>query len=105
MWKVWKFESMPNALISTSWPTFERSVGVLPAYARPLKHWKFALQAGDRRRQLVREQRVARGRATSRPCGRTMIAPNRPRNVFSVWLGPWSWYGQTPTESGVHSHW
>ena len=34
-----------------------------------------------------------------------MIAPNRPRNVFSVWLGPWSWYGQTPTESGVHSHW
>ena len=34
-----------------------------------------------------------------------MIAPNRPRNEFSVWLGPWSWYGQTPTESGVHSHW
>ena len=25
--------------------------------------------------------------------------------MFSVWLGPWSWYGQTPTESGVHSHW
>ena len=31
MWNVWKFESMPNALISTSSPTRERSVGVLPA--------------------------------------------------------------------------
>ena len=34
-----------------------------------------------------------------------MIAPNRPRKVLSVWLGPWSWYGQAPTDSGVHSHW
>ena len=25
--------------------------------------------------------------------------------MFSVWLGPWSWYGHAPTESGVHSHW
>ena len=24
-------------------------------------------------------------------------------SVLSVWLGPWSWYGQAPTESGVAS--
>ena len=39
------------------------------------------------------------------PRGRTMIGPNRPRNVLSVWLGPWSWYGHAPTDWGVHSHW
>ena len=32
-------ESMPMAWISTSSPTFAVSVGVLPAYARPLMHW------------------------------------------------------------------
>ena len=38
------------------------------------------------------------------PFGRMMIAPKAPRKVLSVWFGPWSWYGQTPTESGVASH-
>ena len=39
MWNVWKFESMPIAAISTSSPARAVSVGVFPAYARPLKQW------------------------------------------------------------------
>ena len=45
MWNVWKLESMPNTWISTSSPTRARSVGVLPAYARPLMHWNVRSQA------------------------------------------------------------
>ena len=41
---------------------------------------------------------------TLAPGSRTMIAPKSPRAVLTMWLGPWSWYGQTPTESGVASH-
>ena len=104
MWNVWKLESMPIAWISTSSPTRAVSVGVEPAYARPLKQWN------------VRSSPVTGGGswwANSvytrsghfAPRGRTTIDPNSPRNVFSVWLGPWSWYGHAPTESGVHSHW
>ena len=29
-----------------------------------------------------------------------MIVPKSPRRMLSAWLGPWSWYGQTPTDSG-----
>ena len=31
MWNVWKFESIPIALISTSMPVLAVNVGVLPA--------------------------------------------------------------------------
>ena len=45
MWKSWKLESIPKTWIATSWPTFAFSVGVLPANARPLMHWKARLEA------------------------------------------------------------
>src|SRR3954465_15534921 len=95
---------MPIALISTFSPTCERSVGVLPAYARPLKHCRFSSLPviGGGSSWANRQYPRSGGGA---PLGRTMTAPNRPRNVFSVWFGPWSWYGQTPTDSGTHSHW
>ena len=82
-----------------------RIVGVLPAYARPLIALKRRAQPGDRRRERVEEQRLLDvGRPSRRARGRRS-QPNSPRrNVLSMWLGPWSWYGQTPTQSGVASH-
>ena len=104
MWNVWKLESMPIAWTSTSSPTREVRVGVLPAYARPLKHWNVASSPVTGGESWWAKSVYTRSGHFA-PRGRTMIEPNSPRNVFNVWLGPWSWYGQAPTESGVHSHW
>ena len=77
---------------------------MLPAYARPFRHWKLRCRPVTGGGSWWANTAYSRSGGLA-PFGRITIAPNRPRNVFSVWFGPWSWYGQAPTESGVHSHW
>src|SRR3954452_16679111 len=89
--------------MATDCPAFARIVGVLPAHARPLMHSKFARSPVTGGGNECMNSTCSTSGAGA-PFSRTMIEPNRPRAVLIVALGPWSWYGQTPTEFGRHSH-
>jgi hypothetical protein len=75
---------------------------VLPANARPLKHWKTVsawVTCGV-------SECITSTCSTSgffSPFSRMISAPNIPRATLIVPLGPWSWYGQTPADPGTHS--
>jgi hypothetical protein len=88
---------------ATSWPTRAVIVGVLPGALRPLIVWKLRSRPVTGGISWCRKRKCSTSGHLA-PFSRTTSGPNSPRNVLSVWLGPWSWYGQTPTESRVHSH-
>ncbi len=76
---------------------------MLPAALRPLIAWNARGSAVTGGSSECRKSTCSTS-GTLAPRSRITIAPNAPRNVLSVWFGPWSWYGHTPTESGVASH-
>ena len=90
MWKVWKLLSPPITCQATVWPTLARTVGVLPAKVRPLMHWTRESNPVTWGGKECMKCTVSTSGGLA-PLGLTTMAPNRPRRVFRVWFGPWSW--------------
>jgi hypothetical protein len=87
MWNVWKSLSIAKTLKATVSPTFASSVGVLPAYDRPLTQEKFRsnpVTEGLNEWNITLNSRVGRGA----PALRINSGPNRPLNTGIGSIGP-----------------